>query len=817
MTNNRSVLLISAIALILLALVPAVSATTIIYDEDLYEFVDTSESRTVTWRHGGGVLTGGTDTIVFKDITKAQTLNYLVFEFTGNHGKWLDGTKIEDGRYDFTYTFNGADRPGVLYLNRKTDSSGRVTSTQYTIYLKDWDIGDLTGKQSIKMPFYFFYGNYILASESQITEYPATNVYLSPFPSRGPGSYFENTQYPLKVTTSTGITWKHHLRVVADVDSYYIDINGFIDGHKYTSEVALKKGAEIFSKITNPGEAIHRTVLKSEIDLVEITSPSETRYVYPLFEGIPPKARTVTVTMTDIDGNKISDFDVRAVNLYTGIEYTTSTDTDIAYITLPLDRIATVPNPQTGEYEEAPVGTSIFYGYKRGYKMDPGYGIMVNVLPEKYMSDVFCDIIVTKEDEKLRTVTVTMRDIDGNTIRGFEVRAVNAYTGETYTEVTNSDVAYITLPMDRIASVPNPETGEYEEAPVGYYNFYGTKPGYKMVPDYAIRVNVLPEKYMPDIFCDIIVAPDGSVPDDPHNSPVYVYVRNSQTGALLADARVIIQDTTTDPWTEVINQTLPSGQGTFYLPNEPDSSPNKYYITALLPGYNDIYNGRYFRVAGPIYIHIYMEPIEGGPVDENKTFLEFYVRDPDGNPVSDAVVSVSVADEARLTNAQGWTQFEVPKNAAYSYTVRKSGYSTIEGSVTVGDGPRYTVNVVLNPTQPPGPGVPTPPPTTQPPGVVPGDDGSQGFLSEAVRGISKIFGVGFATGKTILGMLLALAIGFTTAKKLRGGAAEFGFGLLGGMMLGVLIGLLPVWTVVVLLLIVGMYIGYRYVGGGSNG
>ena len=41
--------------------------------------------------------------------------------------------------------------------------------------------------------------------------------------------------------------------------------------------------------------------------------------------------------------------------------------------------------------------------------------------------------------------------------------------------------------------------------------------------------------------------------------------------------------------------------------------------------------------------------------------------------------------------------------------------------------------------------------------------------------------------------------------------------MLGGMMLGVLIGLLPVWTVVVLLLIVGMYIGYRYVGGGSNG
>src|SRR5690606_22332618 len=115
--------------------------------------------------------------------------------------------------------------------------------------------------------------------------------------------------------------------------------------------------------------------------------------------------------------------------------------------------------------------------------------------------------------------------------------------------------------------------------------------------------------------------------------------------------------------------------------------------------------------------------------------------------------------------------------------------------------------------QPPGPGVPTQPTPTS---GVPGDDGSEGFLSEAVRGIGKLFGVGFSTAKILLGMLLALSIGFTTAKKLRGGAAEFGLGLLGGTMLGVLVGLLPVWTIVVLLLVVGMYIGYRYVGGSNN-
>ena len=109
-------------------------------------------------------------------------------------------------------------------------------------------------------------------------------------------------------------------------------------------------------------------------------------------------------------------------------------------------------------------------------------------------------------------------------------------------------------------------------------------------------------------------------------------------------------------------------------------------------------------------------------------------------------------------------------------------------------------------------------PTTQPTGGIPDeDDGSESFLMQAVRGIGKAFGVGFATAKLIFGALLALSIGFATAKQLRGGAAEFGLGLLGGTMLGVLVGLLPVWTIVVLLLVVGLYIGHLYVGGGNNG
>jgi len=150
---------------------------------------------------------------------------------------------------------------------------------------------------------------------------------------------------------------------------------------------------------------------------------------------------------------------------------------------------------------------------------------------------------------------------------------------------------------------------------------------------------------------------------DPDTSPVNVYVKSSQTGALLADARVIIKDTTTDPWREVVNQTLPSGHGAVSLAKDPGFDPTQYQISVTVPGYHQVVPALFFRVTGPTNVVVEMEPIEGGPVDENNTFLEFYVRNLDGNPVSNAQVFVD--GQIRWTNAQGWIQFEVPKNTSY--------------------------------------------------------------------------------------------------------------------------------------------------------
>src|SRR5690554_1606714 len=161
MTARRSALIIMTVALILLALAPAVSANVIIYDRDLQEHIDTSKSGLTTWNEGGP-LYGNIREIRFENITKAQTLSYLIFEIPGDTGWWepYKNDYIEEGIHNFTYNFNGAERPGVLYLNRKTNSTGKITNTQFTIFLKDWDISGLKGRQTLKMPFYFWCGEY---------------------------------------------------------------------------------------------------------------------------------------------------------------------------------------------------------------------------------------------------------------------------------------------------------------------------------------------------------------------------------------------------------------------------------------------------------------------------------------------------------------------------------------------------------------------------------------------------------------------------------------------------------------------------------
>jgi hypothetical protein len=100
------------------------------------------------------------------------------------------------------------------------------------------------------------------------------------------------------------------------------------------------------------------------------------------------------------------------------------------------------------------------------------------------------------------------------------------------------------------------------------------------------------------------------------------------------------------------------------------------------------------------------------------------------------------------------------------------------------------------------------------PGEEPADES---YLEWMVKNFATAFNLSLDDGRLFLGMIISLATGMLTAKKLNGGAAEFGIGMLGGMVLCILIGILPLWPIIALLLIVGLYIGMQIARGDKQG
>lgn len=186
----------------------------------------------------------------------------------------------------------------------------------------------------------------------------------------------------------------------------------------------------------------------------------------------------------------------------------------------------------------------------------------------------------------------------------------------------------------------------------------------------------------------------GSSPTGPANTTVTIYVRSSQTGALLAGAHLLLEGAPgVDGWSDYYNGTLPSGSAEFSLPTTTEATPYQFRVTATYPGYTEVTPLQYFNTFRPRNVIIEMEPAAVAPTDPENTFLVFYVRDTSANPLPGAVIEVD--DQWLYTNNNGYARFEVLKNATYPYKVSKSGYMTIQGSANVESEGSYTVNVVL--------------------------------------------------------------------------------------------------------------------------
>jgi hypothetical protein len=302
---------------------------------------------------------------------------------------------------------------------------------------------------------------------------------------------------------------------------------------------------------------------------------------------------------------------------------------------------------------------------------------------------------------------------------------------------------------------------------------------------------------------------ESSPGDDPGTADVTVYIKNSQTGALIADANIVIDALVNGEYYQVVNRTEPSGIFSINLQPTGGGQPNPdgYRLMATADGYYNPTPVINFTVDAytKLSTYLYLDPIAGGPANENKTFIDFFVRDMKSNPISGA--TVKFGKYTLITNSQGYTVFEVDKNNNYSWTVSKSGYGALTGNAVIGNDPRHTINTVLAPIVTPT--TTTPIPTSPPIGPTPTMTAPTGehvnnWLEWFAAHFGMILGGGVEIGKIFMWLCFTVPVGVYVGKEAKAGAAGFMAGAGIVTLFFVLIGWVPIWLVVLLALIIGL-------------
>lgn len=306
----------------------------------------------------------------------------------------------------------------------------------------------------------------------------------------------------------------------------------------------------------------------------------------------------------------------------------------------------------------------------------------------------------------------------------------------------------------------------------------------------------------------IIVGQSIEEPDNLDAATVTVYVKNSQTGAAIANSNVVIDALVNGEYYPVVNETEPSGIFSITLQPTGGGQPNPdgYRLIATADGYNNPMPEINFTVTdSKKYIYCYLDPISGGPENENNTFIDFYVRDLSANPVSGA--TVKFGKYTLITNSHGYTVFEVPKNIDYTYTVSKSGYGPVTGNANIGANNRYIINAVIGPAVTPT--KPTPIPTSTsvtptPTMTAPTGEPVGNWLEWFAAHFGMILGGGVEIGKIFMWLCFTVPVGVYVGKESKAGAAGFMAGAGIVTLFFVLIGWVPMWLVVLLALIIGL-------------
>ena len=355
----RPTVLLLLLACLLVA--PVAAESEIVVDEDLFEFVDFSIGETTQPTGDGFTYNNDPIKVIrIKDITHFKELSSIVVSVAENGGQWGNGTIMETGRHDFTYSFNGKTRPGVVYVERFTNVGGTVTQSRFTIFLNDWDIGELTGEQSITLPFSIQYevgqnrgGGIWQGSSLEImftgyrygfVEYNQVPKYVRP-----------------KVSYSGGVPWRNHLTITKVAEGDYAQVPGFsidlarrIYDLPYTSTLSvLSNSATVFTSTKN-GIDESLWYAQTSITDINITSPSGKTYSFPLKQYIDINGAIIYGDVLDAyTGDPISGATITLTQTYLGTTHEATSDASGYRTDAPVthDLPITITASATGYYD----------------------------------------------------------------------------------------------------------------------------------------------------------------------------------------------------------------------------------------------------------------------------------------------------------------------------------------------------------------------------------------------------------------------------------------------------------------------------------
>lgn len=424
-----------------------------------------------------------------------------------------------------------------------------------------------------------------------------------------------------------------------------------------------------------------------------------------------------------------------------------------------------------------------------------------------------------------RTGTLQIQDYNGTKIEGFTAHFQNYKTHEWYNFTSSTDVVTVTVPMDSQTRIRHPETGDYIETPVGYYNVLVSKDGYEQSSEGFIKISVLPVEYAPYALGTIYMKPI----DMPLQGRHKFQLLSATDWSMLSSGTISCKSSTTGEW---YNTSFSGGLAEIILSYD-TSDVNypvcgNYFVYATSPGYIDVTEPIRVTVRPPTTndIHkIILMPIGGIPHPDNITLHLNIYNGKSGYPIPETEIHVNAKYGTGypfwanfVTSSSGYIELELPGNTTYEIISRSPGFTdtrtTIELTTKTPEFLEIKMwgGIVPTPTKPQPTETSVTFPTPTIPGVgptltLPTGETASDYLEYFAGHFGMILGGGIEIGKLFMWLVFSLVIGVYVSQSSGSGAQGFGIGAGVVSLFFTILGWIPIWIVVLLILIIGLLYG----------